>query len=81
MTDTSELPPLFLYQCRHTVNIMRRAGLSSAKIACIIQDIRSVTLNEEFNRLRVALERNPPHHHTWQAILQAIDADKESRNG
>lgn len=64
---------LFLLGCHKPINIMRKAGLNDGIIASIIQDIRSYTLNEEFNRLKELMIANPPHHHPWGEMFDAIE--------
>lgn len=69
---TTSLEPFFLHGIRDAVEAMQGAGLNWAQIGCIVQDIRSQTLNEEFRRLHRLIENNPPHHHTWAQTGKAI---------
>jgi hypothetical protein len=45
--------------------MMQEDGINDVRMACIIQDIRSKTLNEEFYRIKRLLETNPPIHDGW----------------
>jgi hypothetical protein len=71
-TETPVIHPLFLLGIRNAVTMMRDASINPTMIACIVQDIRSQTLNEEFRRLRRIVETHPPHHHTFSEIMDAI---------
>ena len=66
----------FLHNIRDAVDQMRGVGLNWAQIGCIVQDIRSNTLNEEFIRIKRLLENNPPYHDTWVETGRAINNDK-----
>lgn len=66
------VPHMLIYACRNAVSVMRSVGLNDAQIACIIQDVRAETLNEEFRRLKYLIEQNPPHHHRWGEIMDAV---------
>ena len=72
MSDPNELPPLFLMQCRQAIKMMLEEGISEMRIAVILQDIRSATLNEEYRRIKNLVEDNPPHHHRCGEILDAV---------
>lgn len=68
-----KLEPIFLLGIRTAVDTMRGAGLNAAQIGCIVQDIRSITLNEEFRRLKNLIEDHPPHHHTWVQAMREVE--------
>ena len=72
----ADLAPVFLLGIRDAVATMQGAGLNWAQIGCIVQDIRSQTLNEEFQRLKRLVEDNPPHHHTWAQTGKAINHER-----
>lgn len=54
----------FFYRIRSAVGTMREAGINETLIGIIVQDIRSATLQEEFNRLRNLITDSPPKHDT-----------------
>lgn len=67
----------FLSGIRDAVKAMQGAGLNWAQIGCIVQDIRSHALNEEFRRIKQLVEDHPPHHHGWGQIGRAIKDDAD----
>ncbi len=52
--------------------MMRRAGMNETLIACVIQDVRSATLNEEFRRIVNLVTYSPPHHHSFSDTSRGI---------
>jgi len=75
----TEVPLEFLLRCRDSVACMRGAGLSDAQIACVVGDIRSASLSEEFWRVQQLLGKNPPHHHRWGDMMDAIRSTTEGK--
>ncbi len=69
---TQPITMTFMLNCRHAINTMRRAGINDVLIATVIQDVRSATLNEEFNRLQELIRLNPPTHHPHGVIADAL---------
>jgi hypothetical protein len=63
---------LFLGSVSKAVADMRRHGMNDAVIACVIQDVRSATLNEEFRRLQELVRLNPPQHDSWSVLHTEI---------
>ncbi len=53
----------FILNCQSSIQMMRRAGMNEIQIACIITEIRSHSLNEEFRRLQELIRLSPPKHH------------------
>lgn len=72
MRDDPVVPHSLIYACRNAVSMMRSVGLNDAQIACIIGDVRSETLNEEFRRIQHLIQVNPPHHHRWVEVMNAV---------
>jgi hypothetical protein len=71
----------FLLSCLNAIRDMRRHGMNDTLIACIIQDIRSATLNEEFRRCIDLVANNPPKHHHHGEIQDAMKTmEKEDEN-
>lgn len=80
MTDDLATPDIdhsFILGIRDAVAVMKGAGLTWEQIGCIVQDIRSHTLNEEFRRTKRLFELAPPHHHTWVQMYKAINGGME----
>jgi hypothetical protein len=71
--DPNTIPRYFITTCRTAINTMRHAGINEVLIACVIQDIRSATLNEEFGRLQEIVRTNPPTHHPHGTMAEAIN--------
>lgn len=66
------IPHIFMHGCSVAIDVMRSANLNDAQIACIIQDVRSITLSEEFRRITSLLGAHPPHHHTWGQFMRRM---------
>lgn len=71
--DPNTIPHYFVMACRNAINTMRCAGINEVLIACIVQDIRSATLSEEFGRLQELIRTNPPTHHPHGTMAEAIN--------
>lgn len=70
---TKEISPWFLLNCKRAIEDMKRHGMNSTIIACVINEIRSVTLNEEYYRLTELLRLNPPDHRPSREIQDILD--------
>ncbi len=51
---------------------MKNANMNDIQIACVINEIRSHSLNEEFRRLQELLRLNPPKHHPFGVMKNSI---------
>lgn len=68
------ISPVFISMIARAIELMVRAGMDDVLIACVIQDIRSQTLNEEHLRRERLTVNNPPHHNTIGEITEAMNA-------
>jgi hypothetical protein len=63
---------LFLSRVRPSIEMMKQANMNEVQIACILTEIRSAAISEEFFRLEQLLKKNPPTHYHLDDMLIKI---------
>lgn len=63
---------IFISRCRTAISMMRENGVNEVRIACIITEIRSAALSQEYARIQAMVTANPPRHLPHGEVMEMV---------
>lgn len=72
---------VFIARCSTAIRMMREAGINEVRLACVLTEVRSAALSQEYFRVTELLRLNPPRHLPHGEMADIVEKIRPKETG